>query len=141
MSIVDTSILRSRLASFVIVLVSAYVTPQCWMKALHHQQNNPRVDIVLICGLCWAIFVSAAIATRSSFLGDRFTFGFIAGAFAANVVAKLTPNVNVAHSLALYIVSVGWSAAGVISLYCLLTQHSAPHPEGQRDPVGRDDKA
>jgi hypothetical protein len=95
------SILRSKVSSLFAVLLCAYVSPGYWMTASGHQMSNQDTSIMLVAGLCYGTFVAASFAAKSSFVGDRFTFGLIAAAFAANVVAKLTAPLSVAHSPAL----------------------------------------
>jgi hypothetical protein len=88
----STGLLQNRVILLAVLLASLYGSAVSWLSL--NGPGEPRTGEhtpILIVGLACAIFISAAIAVRSEFRGDRAVFGALAGALLLAALGPIAP--------------------------------------------------
>jgi uncharacterized membrane protein len=113
------TVLRNRAALLFALLFCIYEALPRSITSLRPSSPNER-DPILIFGLIASIVITALIAVRSTFLGDRVVFGAAAAAFVLWLLRSLLSLGPSASSVVNVLASLMWAIGAVASLVILL---------------------
>jgi hypothetical protein len=111
-------LLQNRAILIVVLLACLYGSASSWLSVT--KQAVSRGDPILIIGLLFAIFITASIASRSKFRGDRVVFGAFAGALVLATIGVTVPLGYRAMVVVSAVKSLLWTIAALASLAVLV---------------------
>lgn len=110
-------LLRNRVILAMVLLTCVYGAGASWLSFREHV--GPRKDLLLIFGLVCAVFITAAVALRSSFCGDQIVFGAFAAALVMTGIKTTVPLAANAIFAVKIAESLLWTIAALASLVVL----------------------
>lgn len=117
------AVLRNRaalLGALVFCIYAALPQSVTSLRPISGSEQHAR-DPILIFGFIASIVITASIASRSSFVGDRVVFGTAAGAFVLSLITAVVALSRLAIAVITGLVSLMWTIAAVATLVILIS--------------------